>query len=184
MQYTVSNLFSLVITHKTTSTKIIMTMHNKTLNTNTLPQTHYLLQQRLPSVLHTQCYNDENLPFSTEVRSTEIGHLFEHILLEYLCQIKISRGYNSAVFSGRTRWNWVRDPRGMFHIYLSCGQKDAQLFPEALEKTIRLMKIILNDNQEPLFPFHRFFFSRNGLKNGKKIKKLFRKTLLPLKIKK
>ena len=171
MNYSIDNLFSLAIRQQPTSTKIIMTMHNDKLNTSSLPETFYLLQKLLPNVLLTECYNDENLPFSVEVRNTEIGHLFEHILLEYLCQIKLARGYNAAVFSGRTRWNWIRDPKGMFHIHLDCGEKDADFLPEALEKTISLMKILLKNNQPSLFSPRRYFFSKNGLKNGKRMRK-------------
>ena len=168
MNYTIDNLFSLAITQKITATKITMRMYNDQINTRSLPHTVARLQKLLPSVLLTECYNDENLPFSIEVRNTEIGHLFEHILLEYLCQLKIAKGHNSAVFSGRTRWNWVRDPRGMFHISLDCGQKDAELLPIALEKSIKLMKIILKDNNSSFFNLPSFSFLNNGLKNGKK----------------
>jgi hypothetical protein len=170
MNYNIDNLFSLSISQKITATKITMIMYSNQLNTSNLPDTYTRLQKLLPSVLVTECYNDENLPFAIEVRNTEIGHLFEHILIEYLCQLKIAKGHNSAVFSGRTRWNWVKDPRGMFHIYLDCGQKDADLLPIALQKTIKLMKIILKENNASFFNLNlqRFSFLNNGLKNGKK----------------
>jgi len=169
--YTIGNLFSLAIAQKTTNTKITMTMHNDKLNTNVLPDTTSILEKLLPNVLLTECYNDENLPFAEEVRKTEIGHLFEHILLEYLCQLKIAKGYDSAEFSGKTRWNWRKDPKGIFHIHVDCGQTDADLLPEALDKTIKLMRIILKNHQLPLFPFKKFFFPQGGLKNGKKTEK-------------
>src|SRR5579862_8893482 len=81
-QYFVENLFSLAITQKRTSTQIIMDVLYNQLNTSEIPYLLDVLQENLPSVLLTTCYNDLNLPFSVEVRNTEIGHLFEHILLE------------------------------------------------------------------------------------------------------
>ena len=147
-----------------------MRLLSKQLTTSEIPFTDELLKQHLPNVLRTQCYNDDNLPFSVEVRNTEIGHLFEHVLLEYLCQLKIAKGAAQAEYSGRTKWNWVRDPRGTFSIRLSCGKKDADIFPLALEKTIELMKIVLQHNQEALF-VSALRPQRNGQKNGKRLRK-------------
>jgi len=141
--YLVENLFSLAIMQKTNSTKIVLQALSNQIDTAHLPSIVDQLQRHLPSVLLTTCFNDENLPFLVEVKKTEIGHLFEHILLDYLCQLKIAKGYNSAVFSGRTRWNWIKEPRGKFHIRLNCGTKDADIFPLAIEKTIALMKTLL-----------------------------------------
>ena len=102
-------------------------------------------------MLLTQCFNDDGLPFRMEVKHTEIGHLFEHILLEYLCQGKIAKGAQRASYSGNTKWNWIKEPRGTFHIRLSCGMKDADILPAAMDKTISLMKVILAYHQTPLF---------------------------------
>lgn len=171
--YSVENLFLLAITQQQTKTKIHMQLLSKHLNTSHIPYIEQLLKQHLPNVLLTECFNDDNIPFAIEVKNTEIGHLFEHILLEYLCQLKIAKGFSRAVFAGRTRWNWIRDPKGTFHIHLNCGMQDADILPIALEKTINLMKIILLTKQAPLLPQRRYFYSRNGLKikNVKQVKK-------------
>lgn len=139
-------------------------------NTSDIPSTYDVLQYFLPGVLNTECFNDQGLPFSREVKKTEIGHLFEHILLEYMCQLKIGKGYKSAIYAGRTKWNWERDPRGVFHIRINCTLKDADIFPPALEKSIKLMKIILGRQSGYSFndPSSRFY---EGLKNGKISKK-------------
>ena len=143
--YTAEKLFYLAVSQKQTSTKINMQLLNERTHTADIPLIHELLMQYLPTVLQTECFNDDNLPFAIEVRNTEVGHLFEHILLEYLCQLKVAKGSSRAVFAGRTNWNWVRDPKGTFYIHLNCGVKDADILPIAVEKTISLMKIILND---------------------------------------
>lgn len=164
-KYFVENLFSLAITQRQTSTRITMDLHYNQLNTQELPLIVSLLEKNLPSVLSAICYNEKNLPFNEEVQNTEIGHLFEHILLEYLCQNKLAKGARRATYAGRTKWNWHKDPMGRFHIHLNCGKKDADILPLALDQTVSLMKIILGDNQQPLFLDDRMEAS-NGIKNG------------------
>ena len=80
-EYMVDNLFSLLITQKQTSAKITMQLFYNQVNTCDIPVIVDLLQEHLPNVLFTQCFNDEGFPFNVEVKNTEIGHLFEHILL-------------------------------------------------------------------------------------------------------
>jgi hypothetical protein len=167
-QFLVENLFSLDVIQKQTTTRIVMQMLYNQVNTREIPHIVELLQAHLPNVLRTQCFNDDGLPFSMEVRHTELGHLFEHILLEYLCQGKIAKGANQASYSGNTKWNWIKDPRGKFHIRLSCGMRDADILPAALERTIDLMKIILAHHQTPLFINKPLYGPKNGLKNGRR----------------
>lgn len=151
---------------------------NNQITTGNIPFIVEILKEHLPNVLLTQCFNEENLPFRIEVKNTEIGHLFEHILLEYMCQLKIAKGSLQAMYRGRTRWNWVRDPRGKFHISLNCTAEDADILPLAIEKTNELMKIIYDYNQSSLFR-RRVFTSRFGLKNGKRLKRRLSKKLKP-----
>jgi hypothetical protein len=169
-QFLVDNLFSLDISQKQTSTRIVMQMLYNQVNTREIPHIVELLNAYLPNVLKTQCFNDDGFPFSVEVKHTELGHLFEHILLEYLCQGKIAKGANRASYSGNTRWNWVKDPRGKFHIRLSCGKRDADILPEALEKTISLMKVVLAHHKSPLFINKNSYGPKNGLKNGSRLR--------------
>ena len=171
-QYIVENLFSLAVVQKQTSTQIIMQLLYNQVNTRNIPAIVELLQNHLPNVLYTQCFNDDGLPFNVEVKHTEIGHLFEHVLLEYLCQLKIAKGATRASYAGKTKWNWLRDPKGKFHIRLSCGTKDADILPIALEKTITLMKIILANHQTSFFTTKPVLNPKNGLKNGKRSRKV------------
>lgn len=176
--YNIENNFSLFIRQNISSARIKMMMHSDPVNTADFPHTFDLLQNLLPSVLTTECFNDQNLPFYQEVKNTEIGHLFEHILLEYMCQLKIAKGHKSAVYAGRTKWNWERDPRGLFHININCTIKDADILPLALDKTINLMKIILqknfyhhqNHHNDILNPAKAGTEWYLGMKNGKKLK--------------
>lgn len=175
--YTIEDAFSLNIQHKSRSARIKMMMLKDPINTSEIPHTYYILKKLLPNVLTTECFNDQNLPFSQEVKNTEIGHLFEHILLEYMCQLKITRGCRSAVFEGRTRWNWERDPRGLFHISVNCSIRDHVILKDALNMSIALMRIILHFDKKSFMPYQTYMFSpyllsrnKRGLKNGKRRK--------------
>lgn len=182
--YNIENNYSLSIQQKTCSAKIKMMMLSEPLNTSDMPHTLDILINFLPSVLTTECFNDQSLPFAQEVKKTEIGHLFEHILLEYMCQLKITKGYRSAVFAGRTRWNWERDPRGLFHISVNCAKKDNSILKDALEMSIVLMNLILHFNRNYNLPYQSYLFAptmmrkKRGLKNGKKLKKSKPKSLI------
>jgi hypothetical protein len=114
------------------------------LSTNLLPKTKNILKKTLPTVLLTECFNSEGLAFSKEVKNTEIAHLFEHILLEYLCLEKISQGFSSASFSGRTHWNWIKYPKGSFFITITIEKTDLKFLPISIEKSINLLEKILN----------------------------------------
>lgn len=112
-------------------------------NTRYLPQTIGFLQKNNPSVLHSVCFNDECLPFHKEVLATELGHLFEHLLLDQLCALKVNNGAYCATFSGRTNWNWTKDPQGLFRIEIDIGQEELPLLLIALKRTIFLVEKLL-----------------------------------------
>lgn len=142
-QYPHEDYFSLMLRHSKGKTTITMQLLTATVNTIELPSTRKILKETLPHILRSKCFNDEQLPFSVEVAQTEIGHLFEHILLEYLCYLKLAKGSRDVVFSGTTDWNWYRDPKGMFHICINSGLSNMDIFPEALERSITLLDRII-----------------------------------------
>lgn len=148
LEYTVENLFSLSIRFGLRRTKITMAVLGTIVHTHKIPSTYPILNQHLPQIFLSKCYNDARLPFADEVRHTEIGHLFEHILLEYLCDRKFTKGYSDVVFSGETSWNWRKEPYGLFHITVNSGYEDLDIFPKAFEKTIVLMSQIMGDSQK------------------------------------
>lgn len=140
------NLFLLEIDQKLNGTGIKMKLFTGYLNTQNLPNTRSLLKKVLPSVLGSKCFNEKNLAFDEEVRSTEIGHLFEHILLEYLTKLKKFYEGKHVSFSGVTSWDWTRNEHGVFHITVSAGARDAKIFEEALIMSIQLLNKIINNN--------------------------------------
>lgn len=135
--------FTLRIKQTRHTTHILMRLTTDIVTTRNLPLTYTLLEKRMPSVLQTQCFNDDNYTFAQEVKATEIGHLFEHILIDYLCLLKVQQGAEEATYRGVTNWNWYEDPKGTFYIHINAGSEDMQIFTEALEKTILLTHSIL-----------------------------------------
>lgn len=148
--YFCENFFTLSIKIEHEHTDITMIIHHQYINTQELPHTKTFLKKELPTVLYSECFNDENLPFAKEVTKTEIGHLFEHILLEYLCSEKLTAGYQEATFTGRTHWNWKKEARGVFHITIDTGKENEQFFQLAVEKSIKLLQNVMNNKYQPL----------------------------------
>lgn len=138
-----ANLYTLSINRLREKTIIIMRLLIPEVNTKNFPQTSSILRIYLPSIFNSTCYNSDNLPFSKEVLQTEIGHLFEHILLEYLCLLTLEQGAEQVVYEGVTNWNWLRDPRGTFHITIHGSIEGLDVFNEALRRTMELTNLIL-----------------------------------------
>lgn len=135
-----SPYFTLSLTQLTSQTKLHMQVLVPIVNTRHLPHTYTFLEKNFPEVLRTQCFNDLNLPFRKEVKATEMGHLFEHILLVNICQLIVSSGRKKVVVNGVTEWNWMKEPEGVFHILVDIGKKDFNFLVEALKKTIELFE--------------------------------------------
>ncbi len=70
----------------------------------------------LPSLREHDCINRRNLSFEEELTRTELGHVFEHVILEVLSR----RGLCTR---GQTTWNWQRDPIGTYHVTIGTGKK-------------------------------------------------------------
>jgi hypothetical protein len=135
--------YQLTVSETKSNWKIEMTVAHTCLNTKTLPNTFHILEKHLPSIFHCDCFNKTNAPFREELKHTELGHLFEHMLLEYLCLAKLEAGSNTAEFIGKTSWNWRTETRGKFHIKIDKVDKNAPYFIEAVKKSIGLLNLIL-----------------------------------------
>lgn len=138
-----NKFFSLQTYHKKNSLIILMHLFTSDMHTGNLTKTRSMLKKFLPTILDSTCFNEGNKPFSEEVLRTEIGHLFEHILLEYLCQAKLSDGHEEASFSGITDWNWNTDPQGTFWITISLEKNDFTYIEEAMIQAEALTQAIL-----------------------------------------
>lgn len=146
-----SNRFSLQVRADEYKTHIDMNLFISNVNTRDFPHTVDFLKKNFPSVLRTQCFNYQNLAFKKEVEETEIGHLFEHILLDQLCVEKMNSGSTRVSYSGRTSWNWKKDKRGVFHILVNASKKETYLLNPALSNTINLIeRLLINRNENYL----------------------------------
>jgi hypothetical protein len=141
IKYTTSS-YSLDIDLTAEKLAIIMQLHQLPLSTRRLKKTNSLLEKHLPSIFLNQCFNEGNLSFYEEAKNTEIGHLFEHILLENLARLK-DNDCTGESLRGKTSWNWVKEPLGKFHIQLQpIDVGRARLF-ECLRESIELTNVIL-----------------------------------------
>lgn len=125
-----------------------MRLFRDCLYTSDLPATHYTLKKLLPSIYNSYCFNYQKTSFSRKVKDTEIGYLFEHILLEYLCFLKLNRGAYDVEYNGRTSWNWVKYEPGTFDITIDAGFKDAFIMQEAINKTVVLVEMMFSGIKE------------------------------------
>lgn len=141
------NLFTLSIDRRDSHTLIHMQLLIPQVNTREFPLTTQLLQLYLPSIFHSTCYNDEGLPIAKEVTQTEVGHLFEHILLEYLCIGQLEKGFEQATYEGVTDWNWITEPKGTFHITIQTQEEENTILLEAIERAVVLTNIILTNDE-------------------------------------
>ncbi len=147
-----SPYYYLEVKHKKRSIEITMRMLTPVFYTSQVQKTVRMLRQSLPSVLRCQCFNNAGFPFHHEVKDTEMGHLFEHLIIEYMCHEKLKSGARSATFSAVTYWNWNKDPRGTFHIEIDAKESDFGFFYPAVDSATILLNKIIDSKFETRFP--------------------------------
>ncbi len=145
--------FSLQFEKKGKRLHIIMESLTSFLNTRDIPCIVSQLQNYIPEVLETECFNASHLPFTEEVKHTEVAHLFEHILLAQMIKEQTKFGNDIAVYEGVTIWNWNKEKKGIFHIHVSVSQKDAFIFEKALDQSIKILEKIYYSHQEHVNKF-------------------------------
>lgn len=138
--------YSIQAASSTTKRLLQMQVPESMISTSSLPATHIIISKLEPRILKSKCYNQKHLPFRKEVKRTETAHLFEHILLEYLCQEQIRAGSKSAKFSGWTSWNWKNEEKGIFHIEITGNKTNDEQFARAVSRSVMLFETILSMN--------------------------------------
>lgn len=139
-----SDPISLTLHSNTKYSHIIMQFPDSLLSTTSLPKIDDLLTEYLPSIFTSTCYNPQNLLFKEEVKKTEIAHLFEHIVLEYLVLSSIQR--NNRVYEGETSWDWRKEERGIFRIKINVGAKESFHLAIAIDKAYKLLNQIIKQH--------------------------------------
>lgn len=142
-----SPYFRLYIDADKKKTSITMDMLTPFLTTKSLENVKLFFLQNIPGILKNRCFNDANLPFEKEIEQTELGHLFEHMILEFLCREKRLLGYSNVLYNGRTRWNWEKERKGIFHIAINTGTAEKEILNKALVSSVDLINKLL-DNSE------------------------------------
>lgn len=82
-------------------------------STRHAPHIPGLLFKLFPHLTRHKCENDNGYSFRKECQSTEIPHLFEHLIIELQ-----GKAQPSGKLKGETQWNWKVDPKGRFHVYV------------------------------------------------------------------
>ncbi len=130
-----------------------MTCYTDKIYTSFYSSTYKNLLAHLPGIFNCQCFNRDNKNFAEESKNTEIAHLFEHIFIQYFCEIKANYCNCAIECEGYTEWDWVENPPGTFTIILNIGKKDLKYIAKALERSIALFnKIIAENEDEGFFP--------------------------------
>lgn len=94
--------------------KLVVEMSDPTkCNTRHAPHIPKLLFKLFPHLARHKCDNDNGFSFRQECRSTEIPHLFEHLIIELQGQAQ-----KISTLRGETQWNWHVEPRGRFHVHV------------------------------------------------------------------
>ncbi len=145
MKYYKSPSFSLQIKQGNTDTFLKLVMHTTIVSTNHIPQTHSFLKLHSPSVLTTECFNPNNYPFCVEVKNTEMGHLFEHMLLDEMRRLQEANGLHN-VFNGETSWDYSKLGYGVFSIWIDSGYSKEPIMHTALHNTIFLFEKLLSSH--------------------------------------
>lgn len=143
-QLSPSKYFSIELIDCSKTALLKMEMTQPYFNSFSFPQTIVILRQFLPQIFTHLCFNTKDLPFYQEACQTELGHLFEHILLEHLRQLKIKAGFENPIYKGETCWNWNLEKEGTFHIEINTGREDLTILQLAVERSIILMDLILS----------------------------------------
>lgn len=129
--------------------EFVMCPHPDYLTTKSYSNVSSDLDTHLPVIFKCQCFNSTGKTFRDEVTDTEMGHLFEHILLEYLCDVKAESGQKKVQHYGRTYWNRPHQEEGTFVIHINATDSDLGHLDTALARTHDLMSRLLRDGKQP-----------------------------------
>ncbi len=147
------DFFTLSIEEKKTRIYMTMSVNPRLVTTKYIPCVRKTLEQKIPGIFSTKCFNYKKQPFFKEVVNTELGHLLEHIILEKFCELKSRLGYQNFTIRGNTEWDWFQNPRGMFLITINAQRRDRVIFYKALRESIfiynALMHTCINDQHVP-----------------------------------
>ena len=116
-------------------------------STSQFPQLVEDLRVLLPEIMVAQCDNPNNIPFCEEMKETQTAHLFEHVILEYLCKLRLRSGFGEASYEGRTFWDTTKAPGENSMIAISRQGESQSVFEEAVTLSIILLKQLIKSTE-------------------------------------
>lgn len=138
-----TNNFSVVVDETEDQIRLCQAIVHPAIHTAQLPETHDFLEQNLASIFENQCFNYAKRPFAEEVKSTEIGHLLEHLILEFM-KVEAEKEFGNVSFRGETVWDWKNDPRGTYWINIKSRKPWRKYFPVALDQAVKMLDELYN----------------------------------------
>jgi hypothetical protein len=133
-------------------------------STRHAPHIPNLLFKLFPQLARHRCENDNGYTFRRECQSTEIPHLFEHLIIELQGQV-----LRSSVLKGETQWNWRVDPKGRFHVYVD--YENELLVVGAIRVAERIINALDNREIEDLNIEHEVENLRTVARLGDELRK-------------
>jgi hypothetical protein len=125
-----------IVFYDTNRAKLVVEIpESEPFTTHERPRIPRILFKLFPHMATQRCYNDGGYSFRREAFSTEIPHLFEHMIIEIQDQVR--RGVGQP-FAGETQWNWTVDPRGRFYVMVDYDNEIVAL------GAIRLAERVIN----------------------------------------
>jgi len=88
--------------------------------TSAMPGIAEWLLEALPGITRHRCESGSPRGIIAEIADTESAHLIEHIALELL-----ARGGFPRTMAGRTDWDFRRDGRFVYRVFLGCEKTEA-----------------------------------------------------------
>jgi hypothetical protein len=114
-------------------------------STTQLPTLQSDIRTLLPEILVAACDNPDNKPFFKEMLDTQTAHLFEHMVLEYLCKLRLNEGASEASYEGRTFWDARRPTGEESTIAVSRQGESKSQFMRAVRLSSKLLNTLLSN---------------------------------------
>lgn len=117
-------------------------------STEFLPETYKFIKSHYPDVLKTKCFNPKHLPFASEVKNTQLAHLWEHLFLDILVKDKAKLMGGKISHSGVTSWDWHKNPRGTFDVTIDIPMHQWPLVEHAFTKATQIIEALIAYHEE------------------------------------
>jgi len=137
--------YELEINPQLKTTLFCLTVRPELLYASAFPTLVETLTKKVLNIFSCECFNPHGNAFKKEVVNTETGHLFEHILLEFLCDEKLKYGYRQVEYNGMTQWNWKEEKPGVYNICIDVSSNEYEILTQALSKTLDVINGLIDD---------------------------------------